>query len=593
MRKIVLVGNQNTGKTTLFNALTGLKQKVGNFPGVTVESKKGNIKKHKDWELIDLPGVYSLSTFTEEETVTKDYLKKNKIDSIINIVDATNLERNLYLSLQLIDLKIPMVIALNMVDELEKKSLEVNFDLLSEKLGVKVVPLSALKEKGIDQLIEELELTLASISLEKDINQKDVLEPQKDKVLIRYQMIEDILDKCLVYKNKEKRKDFDAILTHRYFGIPIFLLIIGVIFYLTFRLIGPFLNQGLERVIELFIFDVEEFLTLQNVNSILIKLITEGVLSGVGSVLAFIPIIVLLFFFLSLLEDSGYMARVVFLIDSPLRKIGLSGNDFVPLLLGFGCSVPAVLATRTLKSKKEKQRVISLIPFIPCSAKLPIYSFIAVMFFKDKAAYLIFSLYLFGIIATLFVALLKKRSKKEGDDPLILELPPYRFPSLKTSGQLIINRTIEFAKKAFTLIFIASIIVFLLRSFDFGFTYVSDPNLSILAAISKSVAFIFTPLGLGRWEIVASLIVGLSAKEAVVSTLNVVVGTSLISELLSPLSAMSLLVFVALYMPCIATFKMIHKELNSRKEVLFLMLKQNAIAWGITLIFYQVGLVIL
>lgn len=658
---IALVGNQNCGKTTLFNALTGSNQHVGNFPGVTVDSKSGFVKEKKDLEIIDLPGIYSLSPYSNEEIVTRDFIIKNKPDVILNIIDATNIERNLYLTLQLIELDIPVVLALNMMDEVEKAGNSIDIHKLENQLGIRVCSISAQKKEGINDLIDTLlvvakqkelpkvkdickedspvhraihammmliddhskalgiplryastrliegdEILLNSMELsdnEKDIVGHVVQEMETDSQMdrevaiakMRYEFIDTVSIASVLRQTEEtqekvRTKKMDAILTNKYLAFPIFLLIMALVFYLTFGLIGYWLSQGLEILIDMAITNVRSGMESYGMNPVVTSLVTDGIMTGVGSVISFLPTVVILFMFLSLLEDSGYMARIAFIMDRPLRKLGLSGRSFVPMLIGFGCSVPAVMASRTLTSSRDKRLTIFLIPYMSCSAKLPIYTVLTAAFFGARSPIFMIALYLLSIVIGIIVALIIKLFVKGKPTPFMMELPVYRIPGAQSTFRLILDKAKDFVKKAFTVIFAATIIVWFFQSFDLKLNYVEDNSLSILASASALIAPIFSPMGLGKWEIAASLITGLSAKEAVVSTLSVLVGgASNLRLLMTPLSAFSMLVFVALYMPCVATFSVVRKELSSTKMAVFYMMMQTVIAYIVSLMVYGIG----
>ena len=662
---LALAGNQNCGKTTLFNKLTGSNQHVGNFPGVTVEKKEGKIKRHPDISIVDLPGIYSLSPYTSEEVVTRDFIVNEKPEAIINIVDATNIERNLYLSLQLMELQRPMIIALNMMDEVKSSGNSIDVDMLSKELGIPVVPISASKNEGIEELIEETvklvknKAVLPKIDFcegsvhkaihsmahiiedqakEKDIplrfattkliegdepmmellevteNQKHILEhivedmeselkTDREAALadMRYNYIEKICAKAVVRRqetNEQIRSEkIDKILTHKYFGIPIFLGIMLLIFYCTFTLIGEPLKGLLENLIDLGTNSLRNLLESLNVADWLVMLLIDGVCAGVGSVLSFLPLIVILFFFLSILEDSGYMARVAFVLDKLLRKIGLSGKSFVPMLIGFGCSVPAIMATRTLSSDRDRKMTIILTPFMSCSAKLPIYGMITLAFFPKNAGLVMFSIYVLGIIVAILAGLLLKNTLFKGNSvPFVMELPAYRIPSGKSVLLHMWDKAKDFLRKAFTVIFIASMVIWFLQSFDWGLNMVSDSSQSILASIGSLIAPIFAPLGFADWRTSTALITGLTAKEAVVSTLTVLTkaGTdaelsSILNTILTPVSAYAYLAFTVLYMPCVAAFAATKREMGSMKSALLTALFQTFCSYVVGLIIFQVG----
>lgn len=660
-----LAGNQNCGKTTLFNQLTGSNQHVGNFPGVTVESKEGVIRGYKDDTVVDLPGIYSLSPYTNEEIVTRDFLLKNKPDGIINIVDATNIERNLYLSMQLIELHIPMVIALNMMDEVRANGGTIKIDKLQEELGVPVVPISASKNEGIDELIETAVRTaqnrqyprrqdfcsgavhraIHSIAhlvedhaeriqtpsrfaatklvegdepmlnaLNLSDNEKDMVEhavtemereldTDREAALadMRYTFIDrlcaDSVVKCGESKEHARSVKMDNLLTNKYLAIPIFLLIMLLIFWLTFGVIGSFLSDLLSQGIDFVTNVVSDALTAYGINPVVHSLVIDGVFAGVGSVLSFIPTIVVLFFFLSILEDSGYMARVAFVMDKLLRKIGLSGRSFVPMLIGFGCSVPAIMATRTLSSERDRKMTILLTPFMSCSAKLPIYGMITMAFFPKYRALVMIGLYVLGMVVGVLMGLLLKRTLFHGKPvPFVMELPNYRLPSPKSVGMLLWDKAKDFLTRAFTVIFVATIIIWLLQSFDVRLNPVSAGDDSMLAGIGRWIAPIFAPLGFGDWRASTALLTGFSAKEAVVSTFAVLTGSNTanmsaaLSSIFTPLTAISFLVFTLLYTPCVAAISAVRREMNSGKAAVGVVFLQTGVAWVVAFIVYHIGL---
>lgn len=660
-----LAGNQNCGKTTLFNQLTGSNQHVGNFPGVTVESKEGVIRGYKDDTVVDLPGIYSLSPYTNEEIVTRDFLLKNKPDGIINIVDATNIERNLYLSMQLIELHIPMVIALNMMDEVRANGGTIKIDKLQEELGVPVVPISASKNEGIDELIETAVRTaqnrqyprrqdfcsgavhraIHSIAhlvedhaeriqtpprfaatklvegdepmlnaLNLSDNEKDMVEhavtemereldTDREAALadMRYTFIDrlcaDTVVKCGESKEHARSVKMDNLLTNKYLAIPIFLLIMLLIFWLTFGVIGSFLSDLLSQGIDFVTNVVSDALTAYGINPVVHSLVIDGVFAGVGSVLSFIPTIVVLFFFLSILEDSGYMARVAFVMDKLLRKIGLSGRSFVPMLIGFGCSVPAIMATRTLSSERDRKMTILLTPFMSCSAKLPIYGMITMAFFPKYRALVMIGLYVLGMVVGVLMGLLLKRTLFHGKPvPFVMELPNYRLPSPKSVGMLLWDKAKDFLTRAFTVIFVATIIIWFLQSFDVRLNPVSAGDDSMLAGIGRWIAPIFAPLGFGDWRASTALLTGFSAKEAVVSTFAVLTGSNTanmsaaLSSIFTPLTAISFLVFTLLYTPCVAAISAVRREMNSGKAAVGVVFLQTGVAWVVAFIVYHIGL---
>lgn len=659
-----LAGNQNCGKTTLFNQLTGAKQHVGNFPGVTVDRKDGQIRNHPEATVVDLPGIYSLSPYTNEEIVTREYLLKDRPRGIINILDGTNIERNLYLTMQLIELDIPMVIALNMMDEVRENGGTIRVNELEAALGIPVVPISAAKNEGIDELVEHAihvaryrerpgrldfcdangddqgamhrcihaiihliedhavkyriprrfaatklvegdELIMKALRL--DQNEKETLEhiitqmeeeSGKDRMAaladMRFQFIEELCEQTVVKPSESKEHvrsmNIDRILTGKYTAIPTFVCIMALVFYLTFGLIGKYLSDWLELLINWFTDICNQGLIAYGMNPVVRSLIIDGIFTGVGSVLSFLPTIVVLFFFLSILEDSGYMARVAFVMDRPLRKIGLSGRSFVPMLMGFGCSVPAIMATRTLPSDRDRKMTILLTPFMSCSAKLPIYSLFAAAFFPKHAALVMIGLYFGGIVMAILFAFILKGSAFKGEPvPFVMELPNYRFPSPKSVVRLIGEKAKDFITKAFTVIFLASVIIWFLQSFDLRLNVVTDSSQSLLALIGGLIAPLLKPLGLGDWRISTALITGFTAKESVVSTLNVLLGEKPLSTLFTPFTAIIFLVFSLLYTPCIAAIAAVKRELGTKGAVL-LVLMQCAIAWIVCFIVRLIGL---
>ncbi len=661
-----LAGNQNCGKTTLFNALTGSNQHVGNFPGVTVDQKIGEIKGQKNASVVDLPGIYSLRTYTQEEIVTRDFILNEKPDGIINIVDATNIERNLYLTLQLLELRIPMVLALNMMDEVRANGGTINVKELSESLGIPVVPISAAKGEGVSELIDKAISTAKSKTypkvtdfcyddspvhrcihavihlisdhadnigvssrfctakliegdaeiakqLELDTNEKEMLEHcivqmedesglDRNAALadMRYSFIENTVKKSVVkcHESKEhyRSMQIDKVLTGKYTAIPFFIGIMLLVFWLTFDVIGAFLSDllsvGIDKITSL----ADAGLTYYGINPVVHSLIIDGIFSGVGSVLSFLPIIVVLFFFLSILEDTGYMARVAFVMDKPLRKIGLSGRSFVPMIIGFGCTVPAIMATRTVSSDRDRKMTILLTPYMSCSAKIPIYAVFAAAFFAKYSAVVMVGLYLSGIILGILVSLILKKTAFKGQPvPFVMELPNYRFPSAKSVALLLWEKAKDFLQKAFTVIFVATIIIWFLQSFDTRLNFVTDSSTSLLALIGQIIAVLFVPLGFGDWRVVTSLISGFTAKEAVVSTLAVLLKTdtdmlaSQLSSLFTPLTAISFLLFTLLYTPCVASITTIRRELKSIWKTMGIVIMQCGVAWVIAFAVYQIG----
>lgn len=660
-----LIGNQNCGKTTLFNQLTGANQHVGNFPGVTVDQKVGEIKSRKECSVVDLPGIYSLRPYTSEEIVTRDFLIYEKPDAIINIVDATNIERNLYLTLQLMEMQIPMVLALNMMDEVHNNGGSIDITAISQKLGIPVVPISAVRAEGISELVEKTVYTAkkricpkvtdfcekgpvhrcihalshqvedhaqnlgiaprfaATKVVENDeaiiqklefsrnefeMMQHSIEEMEADHKMdrnaaladMRYTFIEkvckDTVKHPLESKEHLRSERIDRVLTNKYLAIPMFLGIMMVIFWLTFGVIGAWLSDLLSLGIEWVTNGCDHALEVYEINPVVHSLIIDGIFAGVGSVLSFLPVIVVLFFFLSILEDSGYMARVAFVMDKLLRKIGLSGRSFVPMLVGFGCTVPAVMATRTLASDRDRKMTIMLTPFISCSAKIPVYSVFAMAFFKDQAALVMMGLYVTGIVVAILVALVLKGTLFNGKPiPFVMELPNYRFPSVKSVFRLMWDKAKDFIQRAFTVIFVATIVIWFLQTFDAKFNVVTDSAKSLLAIIGKWIAPIFAPLGFGDWRMSTSLITGFTAKEAVVSTMSVLCKTSMsdlpetLGSFFTPLSAVSFLVFTLLYTPCVAAVAAIKREMGSAWQTLGIVLMQCGIAWLIGCLVYQIG----
>jgi len=660
-----LAGNQNCGKTTLFNQLTGSNQHVGNFPGVTVDQKTGAVLGYKEDTVVDLPGIYSLSPYTSEEMITRDFLLGRKPDGIINIVDATNIERNLYLTLQLIELQIPMVLALNMMDEVQANNGSIDVELLSELLGIPVAPIAAVKKQGVTELIEMVVETagaklkpervdfcppgpahrtihaiahliedhaqrigvpvrfatikliegdgpmLATLGL--DDNEKHMIEhavkemeteldTDREAALadMRYQFIEEICGKCVVKpgESREYRRSvrLDNILTHKVWAFPTFLGIMFLVFWLTFSVIGAPLSDLLVRGIDALSGLADRALTAYGLNPVVHSLLIDGIFSGVGAVLSFVPIIVTLFFFLSILEDSGYMARVAYVMDKPLRKIGLSGRSFVPMLMGFGCTVPAVMATRTLASERDRRMTILLTPFMSCNAKVPIYALFTAAFFPKHQALVMIGLYTAGIaLGVLSGYVMKKTAFRGASVPFVMELPNYRFPSAKTVLLLLWDKAKDFIRRAFTVIFLASIAIWVLRSFDRRLNPVADSAGSMLASIGRGLSVLFTPLGFGDWRAVTGLITGFMAKEAVISTLAVLTGTGIaelgatLSSLFTPLAALSFLVFTLLYTPCVAAVSAVRREWGSVKGTAFVVLFQTAVAWVCAFGVYQLG----
>ena len=658
-----LAGNQNCGKTTLFNQLTGSNQHVGNFPGVTVDRKSGSIKGHPETLVTDLPGIYSLSPYTSEELVSRQYILDEKPKGIINIVDATNIERNLYLTMQLMELDVPMVLALNMMDEVRGNGGYVHLNKMEELLGIPVVPISAAKNEGIDELVahalqvakyqerpKETDYcdanedggavhrclhaimhliedhakatqipvrfaaaklaegdTLILEALKLDQNEKEMLEHivkqmETERGLdraaaiahMRFDFIENVCDETVVKPRESKEHlrsvKIDKILTGKYTAIPCFIGIMGLVFFLTFGVIGAFLQNILEVSIDALGGLVDQWMGAANVNSVLRSLVMDGIFTGVGSVLSFLPIIVTLFFFLSMLEDSGYMARVAFVMDKLLRKIGLSGRSIVPMLVGFGCTVPGVMASRTLPSERDRKMTILLTPFMSCSAKLPIYAFFAAAFFPKHGTLVMIALYFGGILMGILMALVFRGTLFKGNAvPFVMELPNYRMPGAKNVGHLLWDKAKDFLQRAFTVIFMATLVIWFLQTFDGHLNIVSDSQESILATVASVIAPVFAPMGFGDWRISTALITGFMAKESVVSTLSVLFGqTSVLLGCITPVSAASLLVFCLLYTPCVAAIASIKRELGSKWAV-GVVIGQCVIAWVAAFVVYLVG----
>ena len=653
-----LLGNQNCGKTTLFNQVTGSNQHVGNFPGVTVDRKSGMLRENKNTEITDLPGIYSLSPYSNEEIVTREFVLNERPKGIINIVDATNIERNLYLTMQLMELDIPMVLALNMMDEMTGNGGTVYINKMESLLGIPVVPISAAKNEGVDELvahaihvakfqespgrqdfcedgqvhrcihgvihliedhakragipvrfaatklIEGDEIILDMLNLSENekemlehiivqLEEEEGLDAQAQIARMRYDFIEKLVRET-VKKPQESREHLrsekiDKILTGKYTAIPSFVLIMSAVFVLTFNVIGAFFQGILENAIELFIESFDKLLVGLSVNDTIRSLVVDGVLTGVGNILSFLPIIVILFFFLSLLEDTGYMARVAFVMDKLLRKIGLSGRSIVPLLIGFGCSVPGVMASRTLPSERDRKMTILLTPFMSCSAKLPIYAFFTAAFFKDNGGLVMILLYFIGIAVGILVALILKSVYFKGEAvPFVMELPNYRLPGMKNVVMLLWDKAKDFLQRAFTVIFLASIVIWFLQRFNFTLNMVTDSKDSILAEIAGIIAPVFSPMGYGDWRVCTALVTGFIAKESVVSTLFVLYGTKeAVLGAMSMASAFSLLVFCLLYTPCVATIAVVKRELGA-KWASVVVLGQGVIAWSVAYAAYLI-----
>lgn len=662
-----LAGNQNSGKTTLFNALTGANQRVGNFPGVTVDQKIGTIKG-TDHQIVDLPGIYSIRPYTQEEIVTRDFILGQKPDAILNIVDATNLERNLYLTLQLLTLRVPTVIALNMMDELTGNGGSVDVDKMSKALGIPVVPISAAKNEGIADLMDALVATAkagtkpkikdfcpdgpvhrcihavshiiedhaknVSISRrfcatkliegersfakmlelsenEMELIEHSVLEMETETGLdrnaaladMRYNFIETVCGSCVkkakMSKEHSRSMAIDRVLTHRIFAIPLFVAIMAAVFALTFYVIGPFLDDLLAYSIDGLTILVDHWLTAYGINPVVHSLIIDGIFAGVGSVISFLPTIITLFFFLSILEDSGYMARVAFVMDKLLRKIGLSGRSFVPMLIGFGCTVPAIMATRTLSSNRDRKMTILLTPFMSCSAKIPIYALFASAFFPGNELPVMMVLYFGGAAVGVLIALLLKNTAFKGKPiPFVMELPNYRLPSFRSVVLLLWEKAKDFLQRAFTVIFLCTVLIWFLQTFDLRLNVAEDTSVSILASVGRLVAPIFAPLGFGDWRMVTALVSGFTAKEAVVGTFGVVLGVgseqlpNALHSLFTLPSACSFLAFTLLYTPCVAAVATIRRELKSTPKTVGVVIAQCVVAYIVALIVYQVGVLL-
>ena len=662
----VLVGNQNSGKTTLFNQLTGSNQRIGNFPGVTVDRKEGAIKGHPNTVVTDLPGIYSMSPYSSEEIVSRDFVLNEKPKAIINIVDATNIERNMYLTMQLIELGIPMVIALNMMDELRGNGGYIDVNLMEKMLGVPTVPISAAKNEGIEELIDHAihvahfqekpsrqdfcDVTdhggavhrglhavahliedhaervgippkfasskviegdhLIIEQLQLDENEKDMLEHisiqmENERGLdrsaaiadMRFAFIRKLADACVTKphhsKEFERSQKLDKVLTGKYYAIPMFILIMLAIFFLTFNVIGPWLQDLMAAGVDIATEAIRSAMESAHVNPALQGLVVDGICQGIGTVLSFLPIIVTLFFFLSLIEDSGYTARVAFLTDKLLQKVGLSGRSIVPMLIGFGCTVPAVMATRTLPSKRDRRMAILLLPFMSCSAKLPIYAFFVAVFFPGWGGFIMTGLYLLGIFIGVLVAILYRHTLFKGEAvPFVMELPNYRLPRPKNVGHLIWDKAKDFLQRALSIILIATIIIWFLQSFDTHLNMVANQEDSMLAMAASFIAPIFAPAGLGDWRLCISLISGFMAKESVVSALYVLYGGIAITSVMTSLQAVSMLIFSLLYTPCVAAIASIRRELGNR-YALGVVFWQCFIAWVLSVIVYQIGMLIL
>lgn len=657
-----LVGNQNCGKTTLFNQLTGSNQHVGNFPGVTVERKSGTVRSHKDCTIVDLPGIYAFRPYTDEEIVTRDFILDDKPDGIINIIDATNIERNLYLTLQLMELQTPMVLALNMMDEVYGNGGSVEIEELSEALGIPVVPISAVKNEGVQELMDTAVQTAkqrrlpqvtdfcpfgpvhrcihavchmiedhaketglpvrfaATKLIENDPilreklqvheNELEAMEHAVDQMEaecgldrnaaladMRYSFIEGVcartVVKCQESREHRRSERMDRVLTGKYTAIPVFLFVMMGIFYLTFNVIGKILSDWLAMGIEWLTHVVDLGLTAYGINPIVHSLVVDGIFTGVGTVLSFLPIIVTLFFFLSILEDTGYMARVAFVMDQLLRRIGLSGRSIVPMLIGFGCSVPAIMATRTLSSERDRKMTILLTPFMSCSAKIPIYGVFAAAFFPRHAALVMIGLYVTGILVGILAAMVLDKTAFRGNPvPFVMELPNYRFPSLKSVGLLMWDKAKDFLERAFTVIFLATIVIWFLQTFDPRLNVVTNQTESLLAMVGALLAPLFAPLGFGDWRAATALISGFIAKESVVSTLGVLLGSAsnvggALGAMFTPVTAVSFLIFTLLYTPCVAAITAVRRELGSGWKAAGVALLQCCVAWLVSFVVYH------
>ena len=655
-----LAGNQNCGKTTLFNALTGSNQHVGNFPGVTVDRKSGEIRGVKNAAVVDLPGIYSLRPYTQEEIVSRDFILNEKPDGIINIVDATNIERNLYLTLQLLELRTPMVLALNMMDEVNANGGSIDVRKMSKALGIPVVPISAARDEGVSELIDQAVQTVRAGTLPQvtdfcgadspvhrclhavvhliadhadrlhiparfcaakliegdealaerlglDQNERELLEHcvvqmetegglDRNAALadMRYQFIEgvvrDSVVKCHESREHQRSLAADRILTGRYTALPVFFGVMLLVFYLTFDVIGAAFSTLLDLGIDAVTGLADRALTAYGINPVAHSLVIDGIFAGVGGVLSFLPIIVTLFFFLSILEDTGYMARVAFVMDKLLRKIGLSGRSIVPMLIGFGCSVPAIMATRTVSSDRDRKMTILLTPYMSCSAKIAIYAFFTDALFPKYKALVMLGLYALGILVGILAALIMKGTAFRGKPvPFVMELPNYRLPSLKNVGLLLWEKASDFLRRAFTVIFLATIVIWFLQTFDTRLNVVTDNSGSLLALVGRLLAPLFAPLGFGDWRCVTALISGFIAKESVVSTLQVLLGGAALTSLFTARSAVSFLVFTLLYTPCVAAIATIRRELGSRWATLGVVVMQCTVAWVVSFLAYTVA----
>ncbi len=563
---ISLVGNQNSGKTSIFNKITKMNQHVGNFPGVTVDITVGKVDEYNDCEIIDLPGLYSLSTYSKDENVTKEFLYKNKPEVVINVIDCMNLQRGLYLTMQLKQLGIPVVMALNMLDDLEKNNGKIDINKLENILKIPIIPITKITDKEIKELLKK---SREAARKQEKINQITV----KENAYEEYKKIDKICKEVLyIPKNKREIKSYkiDKILTNKFLGIPIFILIMYCIFKLTFDVIGDTLSEILQHGIDVVSNYILIYLNKMNSGIVIESLIIDGILKGIGAVLSFLPIIVTLYLCLSILEDSGYMTRIAFIMDKLFKKIGLSGRSIVPILLGFGCSVPAILSIRTIESEKEKNLALNLVPFISCSAKIPIYGIFVQMFFKENQALAMLGLYLIGILIGIVVTIcIKMKTNNKSENLFLLELPNYRMPSLKNTWHLMWNKISDFLSKSFTIIFFTSMIIWLLKSFDLSLCWVTEDK-SMLAMISKKMLPLFTPIGFKDWKIITACITGISAKESILSTLTILSNTnieSIVAEIFTIESAISFMIFTLLYTPCIAALGVIKKEFGIKKAI--------------------------
>lgn len=585
---IALVGNPNCGKTTLFNALTGSRCQVGNRMGVTIDCKEGTCKQAKNLRIVDLPGIYSLISNSAEETIADEYIKNNKPDLILNIIDATNIERNLHLTAQLTEYNIPMILAVNMVDTLPSSGIKIDYSLLEQKSGITTMPISASKSKGIDELVSSCLSLLTSDDCQT--------------ATICTKNIKSIVKQCVTVSGENRQfkitERIDSVMTHPIFAIPLFLLVMFVIFNITFGSFGSMLSDFMDNLFNIhFAGFIENCLNLAGAGMFIKGLVIDGIIAGIGSVVSFFPQIMLLFLFLSFLEDSGYMARTAFIMDKLFMRLGLSGKSFIPMIMGFGCSVPAIMAARTLENKRNRRLTLLLIPFMSCSAKMPVYTIFAAAFFPDNAGIVIFSLYVLGVILGIISGIIFSRTIFKGDNaPLILELPPYRMPTLKYTMYHVLEKIKDFAIRAGTTLFIASIVIWFMQNFDTSFHMVTDSTESILGKLGQLIAPIFTPCGFGSFQSAVSLISGLAAKETVISTMSILYSasdtaslTTILGTVFNPASAYAFLVFVLLYVPCIASVSALASEINSKRLVIFSVVYQILIAWIMSMLVFQIG----